>query len=111
MVMTSDRKGIECDLCGAEHREQFSYFSAKSVNPIQVDKIDVNVEQSDPIIGVDKRYLDIDICIKCMEDIVNKMKKVISDRQNKQAKNQKNKSNQWSSDDGSVRSKRSKNKR
>ena len=87
--MTPDRRGVQCDLCGSEYRESFTYYS------FVIDEVVVEVAQSrvDP----DKRYLDIDVCNKCMEDIKTRMKAVIAKNKKKPNKVPKSIKDQWSS--------------
>ena len=94
MVQTNDMRGIQCDLCGAEYREQFTYFSGT------LDKVDVDGTRSKgEVAEVDKRFLDIDICEKCwLDHIKTKMMEVINKREKEAKKRAKNKGNQWSSE-------------
>ena len=90
MVMTSDRRGISCDLCGAEHKDKFEYYSLK------IDKIAVDREvQKTGIVDVDRRFLDVDICPSCQENMAKQMENVISMRKSKTDKDTKNKANEW----------------
>lgn len=104
--MTSDQKGISCDLCGVDYRDKFEYFSGN------LDKVFVDSAlQKTGIVDCDRRFLDIDICEKCMNEFMDKMKQVITEREKKAVKNKSTKADQWSTGDGAVRSKRSKRKR
>ena len=99
MVMTSDQKGISCDICGVEYRDRFVYFSCR------MDKVTVDTSRShSAITDLDKRNLDVDICDKCYHDIESKMRSVIDRREKELDKIRKNKGQQWSMKDGSVRS-------
>jgi ferredoxin len=90
MVMTTDRRGISCDLCGAEFRDTFDYYSAK------IDKITVDASrQKTGVAEVDRRFMDLDICDGCWEKTVEVVKKVIEARKQKASRAKKSGADQW----------------
>ena len=90
MVMTSDRRGISCDLCGSEHRDKFEYYSFK------IDKVAVDSEMKKTgVINIDRRFLDVDICPNCQEKMTKQMEKVILMRKSKTDKDNRNKASEW----------------
>lgn len=92
MIMTKDRRGIYCDLCGSACKDQFEYYSAK------IDKVVVDSKiQKTGIVDIDRKFMDIDICPGCWDSILEKMKAVISQRERTTVKDQRNKSDEWSS--------------
>ena len=99
MVMTKDKRGIECDTCGAEYRENFTYYSCT------LDKIDVSAARSSSDNSgsdVEKRFLDLEICEKCWGDMKARMMEIINKREEKAKKAVKNKQSDWSVQDGTV---------
>ena len=99
MVRTNDKRGIECDLCGAEYKENFIYYSGI------LDKVDVNAARATSITEVDKRFLDIDMCQKCWQDMKERILDVINKREQKAKKIATSKStpDEWSTQDGTIR--------
>jgi hypothetical protein len=76
---TGDKNdGINCDLCNITFVNKFEYYNAK-FDLVVVDKD----KCKSGIVNIDRRYLDLDICPKCMEQIIDKVKVVISDREGK----------------------------
>ena len=74
-MMTPDKKGVFCDLCGAEYYNKFDYYSAK------IDKVVVDKDRSQAgVAEVDRQYMDLDICCKCWDKMVDNVKKVIANR-------------------------------
>lgn len=72
MVMTEDRRGIRCDFCGEEYRDEFDYYS------LRIDKVVVNSKiQKTGVVSVDRRMLDFDICEKCYQEMIDRARVVI----------------------------------
>jgi hypothetical protein len=71
-MITDDKKGVICDLCGEISANKFKYFSAK----IDLVEVDGSIGKSG-IVDIDRRFLDMDICEKCMEVLKQRMLKVI----------------------------------
>lgn len=91
MVMTTDRRGISCDLCGAEFRDTFDYYSAR------IDKVAVDSSKKKTgVAEVDRRYMDLDICLPCWEKMVKQVKKTIKEREKQASKAKKSGANEWS---------------
>jgi hypothetical protein len=63
-MMTSDRQGLLCDKCGKELRRKFVYYSVEFTKV----GVDADVKQVGPV-DVDKKYLNLDICEGCYEDL------------------------------------------
>lgn len=77
MVQTADKSGIICDFCNREYRDNFEYFSGE-LHKVLVNKDLPNEKQ----VEVNRRFLDIDICIVCQRDIIEKpMVKIIKERE------------------------------
>jgi hypothetical protein len=68
--------GIYCDLCGTVSKDKFEYYSGK-IDFVQVDR----AASQTGIVGVDRRFLDIDLCILCMEKLKKQMLEVINRRE------------------------------
>jgi hypothetical protein len=74
MVMHVDPKtkkpiGIYCDVCNKVFINKFEYFSAK-FDHVVVDKEACVAGPKE----VDRRYLDLDFCQKCMNELIEKVK-------------------------------------
>jgi len=68
--------GIYCDLCGKPYRDKFKYYSAK------LDLVEVDSElKKVGVLNVDRRCLDIDICVSCFDNMKSRMMKVIKNRE------------------------------
>ena len=90
MVITKDRQGISCDLCGTEYRNKFEYYSAK------IDKAVVDRDLSKTgVVDVDRRHMDLDICTSCWNKIVETVKQVIEKREVQKSKDERNKASEW----------------
>lgn len=68
MLLTS-KDGISCDLCGFIQKNRFTYYSLESKG-IQVNTSGNSIAQ----LG---RDLDIDVCEKCYNDMIEAVKKYI----------------------------------
>ncbi len=68
--------GIYCDFCGTVHKDKFEYYSGK-IDLVQVDR----GMSKTGVVAVDRRYLDIDICLQCMEKLKKQMIEVINRRE------------------------------
>jgi hypothetical protein len=87
-MMTSDKKGVECDLCGTIYNTKFIYFSCI------ITKVDVDIKNGQII--PEDRHLDMDWCDKCMGKFKSYMLKVIDIREGRAAKEEKTKAGEWS---------------
>ena len=77
-MMTDDKKGIMCDICGSEHREKFIYYSSV------FDKVSVDSAQKKVgVVDADKRTLELDLCEKCYGDMKTKVLEVINKKDKK----------------------------
>lgn len=77
-MQNSDKKGIICDLCQMIYSNKFKYYNAT------FDMIDVDCSLNKAsVIDVDKRFLDLDICENCMNEMIEKVKLGIKKRANK----------------------------
>lgn len=71
--------GIYCDLCGEAFVNKFEYYSAR------IDLVEVDREVAKQgIKDVDRRNLDLDICIKCMDLLKKKVLDNIAAREKKE---------------------------
>jgi hypothetical protein len=60
--------GIICDLCGKVFIDKFKYYSAK----FDLVESDRSIAKVGPV-RVDRRFLDLDLCLDCMEEIKKKV--------------------------------------
>lgn len=65
--------GVICDLCGAVRTEKFIYYSAK-LDKVSVDRNSGFSADRD----VDRRFLDLDICESCFDQMKKKILDVIN---------------------------------
>lgn len=67
-MLLPSKDGIACDLCGKKYQHKFSYFSA------EFTKISADAEKkiTGPV-DVDKKYLNLDICMGCYEILAQKV--------------------------------------
>ena len=85
-MKTPDSRGIECDFCGKEFRDKFTYFSGEA------HKVDVDKDRKQ-VVDVDRRFLDYDMCGECFTRRIKKpMLKVIKERE----ENRKTGKGKWS---------------
>jgi hypothetical protein len=91
MVAHSDQKsgklnGIVCDLCGGVYTNQFIYYSAQ-FDLIEVDVSLGKVQRAGRdmlgIQNVDFKNLSLDVCNKCMGELIHKVKAQILARSDK----------------------------
>jgi hypothetical protein len=67
--------GIVCDFCGTVRTDKFTYYSAK------LDKVDIDKSSGFSMDrDVDRRFLDLDICEPCFEQMKKKILDVIKKR-------------------------------
>ena len=91
MVITENGKnvGICCDLCSSSVRDKFIYYSGK-IDMVEVD----SAIQKVGVVSIDRRFLDIDICTICFEQLKARMLSVIKNRESK-GKEAKKEGGQW----------------
>jgi hypothetical protein len=65
------KDGIWCDLCGKEYRRKFVYYSAEFTKIMA----DAEKKQTGPC-DVDRKYLNLDICVECYEKIAQEVLKI-----------------------------------
>jgi hypothetical protein len=65
--------GVICDLCGAVRTDKFTYYSAK-LDRVNVDRNSGFLADRD----VDRRFLDLDICESCFDQMKKKILDVIN---------------------------------
>jgi hypothetical protein len=68
--------GIFCDYCGKIVKSKFHYYSAK-FDMVEVDTTIGKIA----IVEVDRRCLDLDLCVECMEDVKKRVMSVINKRE------------------------------
>lgn len=61
--------GIICDICNKILKDKFLYYSSK-FDLIEVDRNACSVGPK----SVDRRYLDLDFCVECMEQMKTDVK-------------------------------------
>lgn len=80
---TKKQNGVVCDICGSTYIDKFSYYSC------QFDKVDVDVKLGKvqlagrDLVGIQDvnfKYLSLDICNMCMNDLISKIKNQIAKR-------------------------------
>lgn len=77
-MVTTDKQGIICDICGSISTKNFKYYSAT----FDMVEVDCTIKKSGPL-NIDRRFLDLDVCVKCMDEIISKVKLGIEKRENK----------------------------
>jgi hypothetical protein len=70
--------GIICDYCGKVNKSKFLYYSAK-FDLVEVDTTIGKVASVD----VDRRCLDLDLCLDCMEEVKRRVLSIINKREGK----------------------------
>lgn len=81
------QNGIVCDLCGSVCTNKFTYFSAqfdKVYVDVALGKVQVAHKDMLGISDVDFLHLSLDICGKCMDGLINKVKTQIVNRDKSQ---------------------------
>lgn len=73
---TKKNVGVLCDICGKVYIDKFVYYSAK-FDCIQVDR---NFGPRG-IADIDKRYLDLDFCDNCFNQLKAKVMEAIKKRE------------------------------
>ena len=73
---TKAKNGIVCDLCRAVHVNKFIYFSAI----FTLVEVDCELQKTGPK-STDPRNLELDICPKCQEELINKVRKTIEQQE------------------------------
>jgi hypothetical protein len=80
---TKKQNGITCDLCNSTHVDKFEYYSAK-FDLVEVDRLIGKTG----IKKIDRRWLDLDICIKCMKELIERVQVRALDRNSKETPKQ-----------------------
>ena len=92
MVISENGKnvGVSCDLCGNSIRDKFTYYSGK-IDFVEVD----SAIQKTGIVSIDRRFLDIDMCNSCFEQLRMRMLSVIKNREIKGKSEPKKGEDKW----------------
>jgi len=72
-MLTPDKQGIFCDWCGDVSRKKFTYFSCEFTKVF----VDADVKETGPA-DIDKKHLNLDICMSCYGEIEKKVKLTLS---------------------------------
>lgn len=76
--VTKQLNGIICDMCNKTCIDKFEYYSGH-FDLVEVDR----AIGKTGIKRVDRRYVDVDICVECMEKFKQKMLEMIKKREEK----------------------------
>lgn len=91
VIHFNDKKqkdGITCDMCGKTFTRNFVYYPVTMMRVV----VDENTAREDHHISeVDKRYLDLDFCEACHNELKTRVLATIKHREKKQSK----KGNVW----------------
>lgn len=60
-MLLQSRDGIKCDICGAELKNKFTYYSY-ACTKVEVDK---ELAKSGKLTTIEDDVLDFDVCIQC----------------------------------------------
>ena len=74
--------GVLCDICGKLYKNNFQYYSVK----MDLIAVDSEKQQTGPV-NIDKRNLDLDLCVDCVEDLKKRVIKtsvIIAERKESQ---------------------------
>lgn len=76
-MLLSTKDGIACDLCGAESRRQFTYYSLEAAKVV----VDAEQQRVSKTPDIDRRYLNLDVCERCWEELCAKVLRVVRNKE------------------------------
>jgi hypothetical protein len=73
--ISKKQTGIICDLCNSTYIDKFEYYNAK----LDLVEVDRQIGKTG-IKHIDRRWLDLDVCTKCMNELLERVKMRALDR-------------------------------